>query len=232
MANGVLTWLGHGSFRFDSPGGLRVYVDPWLEANPSCPAHEREPERMDAMLLTHGHTDHAGEAVSLWQRYRPRVIAQGELRGWLESLGVEDDGTGGPNKGGTAFVEGIAVTLTDANHSSSGPEGQYLGEPTGLVVTLEDDRVVYFAGDTNVFGDMALIGRIYRPDVACLPIGDHYTMGPREAAVAIELLGADRVVPCHYGTFPVLHGTAEALLELTGQDAGVVVLEPGGSLEL
>jgi acetolactate synthase-1/2/3 large subunit len=119
-----------------------------------------------------------------------------------------------PNKGGTALVDGIKLTLTDANHSSSGPDGQYLGEPAGIVLELEDGLTIYFAGDTNVFASMQLIGRIYEPDVAVLPIGDHFTMGPREAAVALELLGVTRCVPCHYGTFPLLTGTPDELRRL------------------
>ena len=124
-------------------------------------------------------------------------------------------------------VGGVKITLTDANHSSSGPNFEYLGEPAGLVVELEDGKTVYFAGDTNVFGDMQLIGRIYRPDLAVLPIGDHFTMGPREAAVALELLGVPRCVPCHYGTFPLISGTPDELRRLAPAGVEIVSLEPG-----
>ena len=135
-----------------------------------------------------------------------------ELRGWLASQGVERDPGMAPNKGGTVDVDGVKFTLTDANHSSQRTERlEYLGEPAGIVIELEDGFSIYFAGDTNVFMAMQLIGRIYEPDVAVLPIGDHYTMGPREAAVALELLGAKRCVPCHYGTFPLLTGTPDEL---------------------
>ncbi len=121
--------------------------------------------------------------------------------------GVEENAAHAPNKGGTVVWEGVKATFTDANHSSSTDDGTYAGEPAGIVLEVEDGFKIYFAGDTNVFGDMSLIGRIYGPDVAVLPIGDHFTMGPREAAVAIELLGVIRVVPCHYGTFGLLTGT-------------------------
>jgi L-ascorbate metabolism protein UlaG (beta-lactamase superfamily) len=154
-----------------------------------------------------------------------------ELRGWLAGRGVEMNMAHAPNKGGTVTVEGIDVTLTDGNHSSSADDGTYLGESCGLVLKLEDGATIYFAGDTNVFGDMALIARIYEPDLVVLPIGDHFTMGPREAAVALELLGAKRCVPSHYGTFPLLTGTPEKLRELA-PDVEIIAPEPGGSVEL
>jgi L-ascorbate metabolism protein UlaG (beta-lactamase superfamily) len=230
MANATLTWLGHASFRLDTPGGKRVYVDPWLE-NPRCPAAEREPERADVVALTHGHADHVGSAVELGARFRPRLVAIVELARWLESQGFPEASSGGMNKGGTADVDGIRFTLTNAFHSSSTPDGRYAGEPCGIVIQLESGLSVYVAGDTCVFGDMQLIGRIYRPDVAILPIGDWYTMGPREAAVALELLGVGRCVPCHWGTFPVLSGTPAALRALA-PDVEIVDVVPGEPLEL
>ncbi len=228
---GTLTWLGHAAFRLDSPGGTRLYIDPWLE-NPRCPASEREPERVDAIALTHGHSDHVGETLKLAQRFGCPVVALVELRAWLTKQGLPEDMTQAPNKGGTVTVKGITITLTDANHSSSSPDGGYLGEPAGLVVTLEDGTTLYFAGDTNVFGDMQLIGRLYRPQVAVLPIGDHFTMGPKEAALALELLGAPRCVPCHFGTFPLLSGTPQALRELAPAGVEIVEVEPGGTIPL
>jgi L-ascorbate metabolism protein UlaG (beta-lactamase superfamily) len=226
-----LTWLGHSAFRVESPSGKRIYVDPFLHGNPKCPEDELEPERCDLVLLTHGHGDHVGDTVALHERFGCSVVAQVELRGWLTGKGVADDGqTGSINKGGTATVEGVKVTLTDANHSSSTPDGTYAGEAAGIVLELEDGYRIYFAGDTNVFGDMSLIGRIYEPDLAILPIGDHYTMGPREAAVALELLGVIRCVPCHYGTFGLLTGTPEALRELAPPGVEILSPEPGETL--
>ena len=225
-----LTWLGHSAFRVESPGGKRIYVDPFLHGNPKCPESELEPERCDLIVLTHGHGDHVGDTVDMHQRFGCPVVAQVELRGWLAAKGVADDGTCAINKGGTTSVEGAKVTLTDANHSSSTPDGTYAGEAAGIVLELEDGFRIYFAGDTNVFGDMSLIGRIYTPDVAVLPIGDHFTMSPREAAVALELLGVVRCVPCHYGTFGLLTGTPDELRKLAPPGVEILSPEPGGTL--
>lgn len=231
MSTVALTWLGHASFRIDSPGGTRVYIDPWLEGNPRCPEPELEPERCDVVAVTHAHFDHVASAVELGRRFSPALVAMVELAGWLEKQGFEGGSSGGMNKGGTAEVAGIRFTLVNAFHSSATPDGTYAGEPAGIVMELENGFRLYHAGDTCVFGDMQLIGRIYRPDVAILPIGDHYTMGPREAAVALELLGVTRCIPCHWGTFPLLTGTPSALRELA-PDVDIIEVEPGRTIEL
>ena len=231
MANGTLTWLGHATFRIDSPGGKRIYIDPWLEGNPSCPDTELEPKRCDIVVVTHAHYDHIASAVELGKRFSPRLIAIAELAGWFEKQGFPNGSSGGMNKGGTQDVGGVRFTLTNAFHSSATPDGTYAGEPAGVVVELENGFRLYHAGDTCVFGDMQLIDRIYRPGLVIIPIGDHYTMGPREAAVALELLGNPRCIPCHWGTFPLLTGTPSALRELA-PDADILDVEPGQTIEL
>ncbi len=222
-----LTWLGHSAFRLDA-GDKRIYVDPFLNGNPTCPDSEKTPERVDLIAVTHGHGDHVGDAVALAQAYGATVVAQVELSGWLGSQGVEKRLD--PNKGGTVAADGVRFTLTNAFHSSSNNDGAYMGEPCGIVVRAEG-KSIYFAGDTCVFGDMALIGRLYKPDLAVLPIGDHYTMGPEEAALALELLGVKRCVPCHWGTFPPLVGRPAKLQELA-PDVKVEMLEPGESVTI
>jgi L-ascorbate metabolism protein UlaG (beta-lactamase superfamily) len=229
MPNVSLTWLGHASFRVDTPNGKRIYVDPWL-GNPKCPEAEKEPERIDVIALTHGHSDHVGETVELTKKFSPEVVAMIELKAWLKGKGAAVDDTPGPNKGGTVDVDGVRFTLTHAFHSSSGDDGAYTGEAAGLIVTAENGTKIYFAGDTCAFSDMQLIQRIYEPDLAVLPIGDHFTMGPKEAAVALELLGVKRCVPCHYGTFPLLTGTPAELRELA-PNVEIVELEPGETTE-
>jgi L-ascorbate metabolism protein UlaG (beta-lactamase superfamily) len=226
----TLTWLGHASFRLDTDGGKRIYIDPFLNGNPKTPDSEKEPERVDVIALTHGHGDHVGDTVALSKKFPDAaIVAMVELKGWLGGQGANVGDLPGINKGGTQDIDGIKFTLTNAFHSSSTEEGAYLGEPAGIVIRA-DGKSIYFAGDTNVFGDMALIARLYKPDVAVLPIGDWFTMGPEEAALALELLGNPRCVPCHWGTFGLLTGTPDRLAELTS--ATVERIEPGDSVEL
>jgi L-ascorbate metabolism protein UlaG (beta-lactamase superfamily) len=223
-----LTWLGHGSFRLDTAGGARIYLDPWL-SGPTTPEGEQAPDRADAIAVTHGHGDHAGDVVALQQKLGCTVLGMVELMSWFSRNGVDEEKVVGFNKGGTVEVAGVRFTMTNAFHSSSTPDGSYGGEAAGFVIEADGVRI-YFAGDTTVFGDMQLIARLYEPTVAVLPIGDHYTMSPREAALALELLGNPRCIPGHWGTFPLLTGTPDALAALT--DAQVERVEPGGTVEL
>jgi L-ascorbate metabolism protein UlaG (beta-lactamase superfamily) len=227
-----LTWLGHASFMLETDDGKRIYVDPFLTGNPKTPENLKEPEQVDVIALTHGHGDHVGDTVELSKKFPDAtVVAMVELKAWLGRQGANVGPLPGINKGGSEEVDGVRFTMVNAEHSSGGPEGEYLGEAAGLVIRLADGTALYFAGDTDVFGDMALIRRLYEPDYAILPIGDWFTMGPKEAALAIELLGSPKTVPCHYDTFPVLTGTPDELRRLA-PDATVLELSPGESIEL
>ena len=225
-----LTWLGHGTFRLDA-GGKRIYVDPFLNGNPKCPESELTPERVDVIALTHGHGDHLGDTVELAKQHGCTIIAPVELADWLQ-IKHELPNVLDPNKGGTVAVDEIRFTLTNAHHSSSNNDLEYMGEPVGIVATIENGPKLYFAGDTCAFGDMALIRRLYEPDVAILPIGGHYTMDPKGAAVALELLGTKRCIPCHYGTFPLLKGTPEELKQHAPSEVEILALEPGETISV
>jgi L-ascorbate metabolism protein UlaG (beta-lactamase superfamily) len=167
-----------------------------------------------------------GETVELAKKFEPEIVAMIELKGWLGEQGAPVGEMPGPNKGGTVEAGGVKFTLVNAFHSSASSEGDYLGEAAGIVAEFENGTKVYFAGDTCVFGDMQLIGRIYSPDVAVLPIGGHFTMDPREAGVALELLGTQRCIPCHYGTFPLLAGTPDELRQ-QAQGVEIIEIQPG-----
>ena len=232
MADVTFTWLGHGSYRFDSADGKRIYVDPWFD-NPKCPESEKQPERCDVLAITHGHGDHVGSAVQVTSAHSPTVIGIVELAAWLEGQGAAN--TVGMNKGGTVDADGVKFTMTQAVHSGGfaqpGSDPVYLGEPAGFVIEFENGLKVYCAGDTDVFGDMELIARLHSPDVAVLPIGDHFTMGPAAAAVALELLGTSRCIPIHWGTFPLLTGTPDALKE-HAPAVELLTPEPGETITL
>jgi L-ascorbate metabolism protein UlaG (beta-lactamase superfamily) len=228
-----ITWLGHSAFRITTPSGKVVLIDPWLSGNPSCPANEKKQARVDVILVTHAHGDHLGDTVELARQHKPAVICIYELYLWLDSKGVGN--VTGMNKGGTAKAGDVEATMVHAFHSSSIEDGGkhiYGGEPCGYILRLPGGLVLYHAGDTCVFGDMKLIGELYQPEVACLPIGDLYTMGPREAAMAIRLLNVRHVLPMHYGTFPPLTGRPEQVRELTRDIAGLEIheLKPGQTL--
>jgi L-ascorbate metabolism protein UlaG (beta-lactamase superfamily) len=185
-------------------------------------------------LITYGHGDHLGDVLRIAAEAKPKaVVAIHEIAVWLNRNGVEH--VTGMNRGGTVRVEGIDIAMVAAVHSSSiadpGGAEHPGGEASGFVLTLADGFRVYHAGDTDVFGDMALIGEIHKPDLALLPIGDHYTMGPSGAARAARLLGVHRVIPIHWGTFPALTGTPDAL-RAAGEADGLTVfaLKPGETL--
>jgi L-ascorbate metabolism protein UlaG (beta-lactamase superfamily) len=228
-----ITWYGHSTFLIHTPGGKRVIFDPWLVENPACPAAMKKPPKVDVILVSHGHSDHIGDLVAVARESGAPVVAMFELCEWLRRKGLSN--LQPMNKGGSLDVAGLRVTMTDARHSSGFIDnGQmtYMGEPAGYVVRLEDGLTLYFAGDTALFGDMRLIGEMYRPDIAFLPIGDRFTMGPADAGKACELLGVKQMVPMHWGTFPMLTGTPAALKPLV-EPRGIQVLElkPGETTE-
>ena len=231
-----ITWLGHAAFRVDTPGGKVLLLDPWL-GNPKAPKDARTAlTRVDAILPTHAHSDHLGDSVEIGRQFQPEIPCVYELHLYLQSKGLEK--TRPMNKGGTQTVAGdIRVTMTSADHSAGlvdealAEHVLYGGEPSGFVIELENGFRFYHAGDTNVFGDMKLLGELYRPELALLPIGGLFTMGPREAAVAAKLLGVRKVLPMHYGTFPALAGTpADLAKELQGSGIEVLALAPGATL--
>jgi L-ascorbate metabolism protein UlaG (beta-lactamase superfamily) len=214
-----ITWLGHSTFYIVSPGGKTILIDPWLKDNPKTPAEYKDGfDNLDYCLITHGHSDHFGDAVSVSKKNQPVTVANFEIIGYLQKKGLKN---GVPvNKGGTVLLDGsdgIEVTAVHADHTSSIQEGDdliYAGEPMGFVIKFENGYTIYNTGDTAVFGDMKIISEIYQPDLLMIPIGDHFTMGPKEAAYAIKLVDSSKVLPMHYGTFPMLTGTPEKLRSL------------------
>jgi L-ascorbate metabolism protein UlaG (beta-lactamase superfamily) len=229
MNSHSMTWLGHSTLLVTDKNGRKIVVDPWLNGNPACPKEYQTLSSVDLILLTHAHFDHIGDAIPLAKRTGADVVGIFELCSWLGKKGVGH--THPMNKGGSQTVRGVKVTMVHADHScgiSDGDEILYGGEAAGFVVELTDGFRFYHAGDTNVFSDMKLIAALYHPDLVCLPIGDLYTMGPREAALAVSFLGAKKVLPLHHGTFPALTGTPEEFGRLIGKSGcALISTRPG-----
>jgi L-ascorbate metabolism protein UlaG (beta-lactamase superfamily) len=229
-----ITWLGHATVLITTPKGTNILIDPFIEHNPKYPRGYKLPDKIDLLLLTHGHMDHIADALPVAKKYDPSVIGMVELIDWLQSKGLKSERGVGMNIGGSHKHGDVTLSLTEARHSSGITDGDktiYGGEPAGFVIAIENGPVLYHAGDTSVFSDMKLIGELYHPELAMLPIGDHYTMGPKLAAVAAKYLGAKTVLPIHFGTFPALVGTpAQLEKELAGSGVQVIHTEPGKAI--
>ena len=225
-----VTWLGHSAFRIETPEGKRLYVDPWIAGNPMCPESEKNVQRADVLICTHGHFDHIADAVDVAKKHDSVAVGIYELCLWLEKKGVKQ--TAPMNKGGTQTVADVKITMVHAVHSCGIQDGDqivYGGEACGFVREFSNGVKLYHAGDTNVFGDMAIIRDLYAPKICMLPIGDRFTMSPREAAYACTLLQPETVIPMHFGTFPLLTGKPSELQALV-PEVKVVELKPGQTI--
>ena len=228
------TWVGHGTWKARSAKGKEILIDPWVMNNPAAPETLKNVDRCDLMLITHGHFDHIHDALEIARKTKPTIVCNHEIGVWLGSKGLDAEKIVGANQGGTVEVDGIKITLVHAEHTCGITEDSgaivYGGDACGFVIEFENGFTVYFAGDTDVFGDMALIAELGNPSAAFLPIGGFYTMGPERAAKAVSLLGAKTVVPMHFGTFPILAGRPDQLQELVGNGVKVLDIKPGDSV--
>lgn len=223
-----ITWLGHSTVLVQTAQGTNILIDPFIANNPKYPKDFNLPSKIDYILLSHGHGDHISDTVPVAQRHGSTVVAIFGLADYVNKKGAQQ--TIGMNLGGTVKLNDVAATMVDAKHSAAAADDQgvhYVGVAAGWVMTIAGGPVLYHAGDTNVFGDMALIRELYRPKVAMLPIGGHFTMGPEEAALATRLLEPEVILPIHWGTFPMLTGTPAQLATLVGSGVQVVEWKPG-----
>jgi L-ascorbate metabolism protein UlaG (beta-lactamase superfamily) len=230
-----LTFFGHAAFRIVTKNGLKIWIDPWLD-NPLAPEDAKSDISADLILITHGHSDHMGNCMEMAGSSATEIVAIHEIQQYLLAKGFPN--VTGMNIGGTYHTKGITITMVPAFHSSSLQDGQnmiYAGDAAGFVIALEDGYKLYHAGDTALFGDMAIISTLYNPKVAMVPIGDHYVMGPGEAAYACKLLAPRIIIPMHYGTFPILTGTVgelERQLKAHHVEAELRAMKPGETIEL
>jgi L-ascorbate metabolism protein UlaG (beta-lactamase superfamily) len=223
-----ITWLGHATVLIQTGAGTNILIDPFIAQNPSYPKDFALPAKIHYILLTHGHGDHISDAVPVAGKHDSTVVAIYELAMYLAGQGAAR--TVGMNLGGTVQLDDVAVTMVEAKHSSGAQDKDgvhYVGVAAGYVLSIADGPVLYHAGDTAVFGDMKLIRELYRPKVAMLPIGGHFTMGPREAALAARFLQPEIILPIHFGTIPQLTGAPQELAALVDAGVQVVRWSPG-----
>jgi L-ascorbate metabolism protein UlaG (beta-lactamase superfamily) len=227
-----ITWLGHATVLVVTAKGTTILIDPFIAHNPKFPKDFVLPAKIDYILLTHGHMDHMADTVPVASKHGSTVVAVYELAAYVEGKGAAN--TIGMNLGGTVQLDDVAVTMVDAKHSSGVQDENgtyYVGVASGFVLSIADGPVLYHAGDTAVFSDMKLIRELYQPSVAMLPIGGHFTMGPKEAALAVRFIAPKTVLPLHFGTFPPLTGTPEELAALVDAGVEVVRWSPGESFD-
>ena len=230
-----ITWMGHAAFQLTSAEGVVIWIDPWLK-NPKSPISPEKVQKGDIILISHGHFDHIGDAVTIAQKTGAVIVSNFEITRYLAAQGVLEKQLIGMNISGTVQIKGITITMVTAVHSSGiSRENEMIegGHAAGFVVTFPDGFRIYHTGDTGLFGDMKLIRQLYSPDVMLVCIGDHFTMGPREAAVAVEMVKPRWVIPMHYGTFPLLKGSPEDFRKaLSAQLRGrLIVTVPGKTLK-
>jgi L-ascorbate metabolism protein UlaG (beta-lactamase superfamily) len=226
-----ITWLGHATVLIQTAQGTNVLIDPFIAQNPKYPKDFELPAKIQYILLTHGHGDHMSDAVPVAKKHGSTVVAIYELAAYVEAKGVVN--TIGINLGGTVQLDDIAATMVEAKHSAAAQDEHgthYVGVAAGFVLSIAEGPVLYHAGDTNVFGDMKLIAELYHPEVAMLPIGGHYTMGPKEASMATRLLSPKMVLPIHFGTFPPLKGVPDELAALVDEGVEVERWKPGQTI--
>lgn len=218
-------WLGHSAFKFISQSGKTILIDPFLKDNPSTPEELKEVSEADYVLLTHGHEDHVGDTLEIAKNTGCKVVGIVELIGLLKKKGLNEDQAVPFNKGGTIRFDDFSVTMVSANHSSSF-DGEYAGDPAGLVLSFEDDLCIYHMGDTNIFSDLVLYGELYDPHIALAPIGDHFTMGPEEAAYAVEMVNPKLAIPTHYGTWDPIDADPNEFKEVLEEISDVKAMIP------